>query len=134
MSVESDAIHHATLFFEQNGYSVQNVSRDPQHKGFDLLLTRDDEVTRVEVKGCSRPWQIPDPYVTEFDSDRRLVADYLCVVYLMNPNQPVICQIPRDAIPPEWVQPKSGYRISGRLKKRKHLEQYVKPYHLTRDA
>lgn len=128
MSVETDGIRHASNFFEKQGFEVEDVSHNSAHRGCDLLITRGPDVLRVEVKGCTRPWQIPDPYVTEFDSEHLLVADYLCVVYLMNPDAPDLCLIPRDAIPPEYVKPKSGYRISSKFKKRAVLEKYLQPY------
>lgn len=134
MSVETDAIALAIRFFESDGYTVQDVSRARGHNGYDLLITRDGSATKVEVKGCTRPWQIPDPYETEFDPNRRLVADLLCVVYLMDPEQPSLCLIPRDAIPADMVKPKMGYRISGRFKKQEVLEQFWRPLHLTDDS
>lgn len=127
MSVETDAVELAKRYFANEGYTVQDVSRKRGHNGYDLLLIRDGAFTKVEVKGCTRPWQIPDPFVTEFDQDRRLVADYLCVVYLTDPRNPSLCLIPRDAIPVDLVKPKSGYRLSGRFKKREILEGFLRP-------
>lgn len=124
MSVELDAIRVATAMFADDGYTAEDVSRKRGHNGYDLLLERGGTTVTVEVKGCTRPWQIPDPYVTEFDADKRLVADYLCVVYLMDPDHPAACVIPRDAIPPKMVLPKRGYRISGSFKTERSLRPY----------
>lgn len=115
-------------YFSQAGYEVQDVARGRRgvgHNGYDLLISRGPETTKVEVKGCSREWHIPDLYSTEFDADRRLVADLLCVVYVLAGQAvPRICIIPREAIPADVVVPKSGYRIRSRFKNRDVLEKY----------
>ncbi len=98
------------------------------HRGYDLLATKDGEKTlKIEVKGCTRPWGIPDPYVTEFDENKALIADYLYVVYLLPHEAPRLCAIPRNALKPEDIRPKSGYRISSRFKKKSVLKRFVKP-------
>jgi hypothetical protein len=125
--VELRAIAEAKAYWEREGYCVDHVSGKKGHGGYDFLVSRADERLKVEVKGCSREWQIPDLYATEFDAQNRLVADILCVVYLLKDRDPSICLIPRDAIRPEDVKQKTGFRISSRFKKRVHLEQYWKP-------
>ena len=115
----------ASDYFTRAGFSVRNVARERGHGGFDLLVTKGDDVKKIEVKGCSEEWGIPDFYVTEFDDERRLVADVLCVVYFLSDRPiPKICLIPREAIPPELVTPQSRYRISSKFKKRSVLEKY----------
>lgn len=129
MSVEKRAVQLATDYYRQQGYTVFDVShsRRPEHGGFDLLLTRGAEQLRIEVKGCSREWQIPDPYCTEFAGEPlQLVADVLAVVYLEPNRRPRICEIPRDAISPDDLTEKRGYRLSSRLKKRGVLEPYTR--------
>ena len=103
MSVETDAVELAGRYFANQGYTVEDVSRKRGHNGYDLIISKDGETTRIEVKGCSREWQIPDFYFTEFDQNRRLVADYLCVVYFLDGRDPFLCIVPRDSIPPEHV-------------------------------
>lgn len=128
--VENDAIEVATKYLEKEGYTVQNVSRgkgrDSEHRGYDLVADKDGARIKIEVKGCTRPWNIPDPYATEFDDDHRLVADFLYVVYFIN-EQPVrLCGVPRDAFKPEDITKKLGYRISSRFKNKKSLEPYLR--------
>lgn len=78
------------------------------------------------MKGCTRLWGIPDPYVTEFDRDRRLVADFLYVVYFLDREPPQLCVIARDAFKPEDIVPKFGYRIRFRFKNKRSLERYLR--------
>lgn len=125
MRVEQRAMRYAKRHFEARQFKVEDVSRSRGHNGYDLLVRKNGRSKKVEVKGCSREWGIPDLYSTEFDGRRRLVADLLCVVYLIGRRRPVICLIPRKAIPPEYVEPKSGYRINGRFKKQEVLERFV---------
>ena len=127
MSVETDAISLSCRYFSTQGYQVEDVSRNREHRGYDLVISKGNERATIEVKGCTREWQIPDLYVTEFDKEKRLVADFLCVVYLLRKQKPFVCLVPRDAISPDLVSKKQGYRISSRFKKRAVLEQYVKP-------
>lgn len=128
MRVELRAISLARQYFEAKGYSVVDVSRARGHNGYDFLVKRAGKELKIEVKGASRRWGIPDPYHTEFDKDGRLIADILCVVYLIEGEKPKICLIPRDAIGPEHIAVRTGYRISSKLKKEKVLGQYVVPF------
>jgi hypothetical protein len=81
----------------------------------------------VEVKGCSRLYQIPDLYDTEINREtKQLIADELCVVYYVRPgNAPKIARWPRTAILPEFIVPKYGYRISGRFKNERTIKKFV---------
>ena len=130
MSVEIDGMELAKRHFSSEGYDVDDVSRKRGHNGYDLVVSRNGESSKIEVKGCTREWQIPDPYFTEFDEQRTLVADYLCVVYMIDGRDPFICIIPRDAIPPEQVTLKQAYRISGKFKKEAVLKPYSRPLSL----
>lgn len=130
--VENNAITVVSEHLRKMGYDVENVSKSKRdnvnHKGFDLIASKPGEnPVKIEVKGCTRPWGIPDLYVTEFDSDRRLVADFLYVVYFINHDAPLLCVIPRDALKPEYIVPKFGYRISSRFKNKRSLAPYLKP-------
>jgi hypothetical protein len=125
--IEKQAIDCAIEYLSTEGYSVRDVSRVRGHNGYDLLAERGTETLRVEVKGCSREWQIPDLFDTEFDKDRRLIADILCVVYFANDLATHLCLIPRDAIPPDVVVEKRTYRLRSSFKKRAVLEVFVKP-------
>lgn len=115
-------------YFRNQGWDVKDVSHARgEHGGYDLFLQRGSDQLRVEVKGCTRMYQIPDPYITEFDRDsRKLIADVLCVVYFLDAaDSPQLALIPRDAIPPEYVIPKFGYRISGKFKNALHILRFL---------
>jgi hypothetical protein len=126
-NIQGRAMAIAIKQLESGGFAVQDVSRDRSHKGYDLVARKADAVIRIEVKGCSVMWGIPDPYETEFDADRKLVADYLYVVYLLDDREPQLCVIPRDAIGPEHVTVRIGYRISGKFKNERALKQFLVP-------
>lgn len=125
--VELKAIRLAHAHFTAQGYTVEDVSRDRKHIGYDFLIERNGARETVEVKGCSRAWQIPDLFATEVH-DGRLVADKLCVVYLIPENPVTICVIPRDVIAANHFREKRGYRISGTFKKEAHLGPYLEPF------
>lgn len=127
MRVEVRAIDLAKHYFTEQGYTVEDVSRKRGHNGYDFLISRENAQSKVEVKGYSRKWQIPDLFSTKFDQNKRLIADILCVVYLIKSQKPSICVIPRNAIPPSDVTPKISYRISSRFEKNSVLEKYWRP-------
>lgn len=129
--IEEKAMSIVKAYLERQGYVVKNVSKgkrpDSEHRGYDLVAKKAGELPlKIEVKGCSRLWGIPDQYVTEFDAERRLVADFLYVVYFCE-EQSQLCVIPRDELKPEYIVPKAGYRISSRFKKKKVLERFLRP-------
>src|SRR6185312_898182 len=128
--VENRAIDYATQYLEKQGYLVENVSRgkraNSEHNGYDLLARKKGNADlRIEVKGCSRPWGIPDPYATEF-KDGQLVADFLYVVYFLKDSAPQLCAIPREAFKPDDIVVKWGYRIRSGFKNKKSLEPYMR--------
>jgi hypothetical protein len=125
--VEVRAMEFAANYYTRLGWEVTNVSRARgEHGGYDLLVRKGSERMNVEVKGCTRPYGIPDPYHTEFDPNtRKLIADVLCVVYFLSDTEPPqLAIIPREAIPPEYVVPKLGYRISGKFKNARTLRKF----------
>jgi len=124
--VSKKAMKIAFDYYSSGRARVQNVSTDRKHKGYDLLVPRRGKALRVEVKGCSKEWQIPDFFHTEFNEQRQLVADILCVVYLIG-KKTTLCEIPRKAIRPEWVEETRRYRISSKMKKEDVLKKYLKP-------
>lgn len=127
MRVELRAIDLAKHYFKERGYSVDHVSGKKGHGGYDLLICKGKKKVKIEVKGCTREWQIPDLFVTEFDEEKGLTADFLCVVYFIEKRKPSLCLIPREVIKPCDVTPKKAYRISSRIKKRSILEPYQRP-------
>lgn len=133
MRIEIRAISLSKRYFTEQGYNVEDVSRKRGHNGYDFLITRKGKKLKIEVKGCSRKWQIPDLFSAEFDQDKILIADFLCIVYFIESEKPSICVIPRKAIPPGDVIPKMGYRISSRFKKKSVLEKYCGPVNLKKN-
>jgi hypothetical protein len=126
--IEIRAMKFAEAYYERLGWTVVNVARvRGDHAGYDLFLEKDSERMTVEVKGCSRLYQIPDLYDTEINREtKQLIADELCVVYYVRPgNAPKIARIPRAAILPEFIVPKYGYRISGRFKNERTIKKFV---------
>jgi hypothetical protein len=128
LRVELRAVSLAKRHFLADGYAVEDVSRKRGHNGYDLLIERDGLRMKVEVKGATRAWGIPDPYNTEFDEAKRLVADLLCVLYFIGDAPPQMCLIPREAISPADVSVRIGYRISSPLQEGVRLEQ-VRGFH-----
>ncbi len=123
-SVEKLGIEFAKAHFERHGYTVRDVSHKRGHNGYDLLIVRNRRESRVEVKGVSRMWGIPDAYETEFDDKKRLVADFLCVVFVKaKPIQ--LCIIPRAAIKSKHIERRCGYRFKSSFKQRSALKKFL---------
>ena len=125
MRVELKAIHCARRHFERDGYTVTDVSRKRGHNGYDLLIEQDGQELKIEVKRATRRWGIPNPCHTEFDENRRLVADMLCIVYFIETELPKLCLIPRAAIDPAHVSIRTGCRISSKFKNEGSLERFI---------
>jgi hypothetical protein len=127
-SIEIRAIKYASRHYEKAGWRVMNVSRARgNHAGYDLFLEKDSEQLKVEVKGSSKTFYgIPDLYHSEIDPEsNRLIADELCVVYFPTNMQPRLARIPREAIPPDAVVPKHGYRIRAAYKNKKAIQNFL---------
>ena len=130
MLVENLAINAALTHFGQKpGWSVQHVSGKEGHRGYDLFATDQcGKPVRIEVKGCSNEWQIPDLFSSEVDSSTGLlVADLLCLVYCVAGVAKSLTAIPRAEIRPNELRPKAGYRISGKVKKASRQGKYSVP-------
>ncbi len=128
--VEVRAIDFVTRHLERKGFAVENVSkgkgRSSEHHGYDLIArSKPGEMLKIEVKGCTRLWGIPDLYETEFDPNLRLVADFLYVVYFENERPVRLCAIPRQALKAEDITPRRGYRIRSSFKNQKSLEPFL---------
>lgn len=126
--IETRAITFAEAYYESIGWTVKNVSRvGGHHAGYDLFLEKDGENLMVEVKGCSRLFQIPDLYGSEIDAaTKMLIADELCIVYFLpGEDAPQLARIPRSALDPQYIVPKLGYRVSGRFKNERMMKRFV---------
>ena len=126
--IETRAVTFAEAYYESIGWTVKNVSRvRGDHAGYDLFLEKDGAKLMVEVKGCSRLFQIPDLYGSEIDAaTKMLIADELCVVYFLpGEDVPQLARIPRSALDPQYIVPKLGYRISGRFKNKRMMERFM---------
>ncbi|SRR5712691_12543323 len=122
MSIEKRAMEFVQRYLEKRCRQVENVSNNPHHPGYDFIARNGKKRLKIEVKGCRRRWGIPDLYFTEVaKSPKRLVADYLYVVYFIGRKSPRLCKIPREAIKSEFFIPKRAYRISGRFKNERML-------------
>ncbi len=121
---EHQAIHIARQYLEFRGYTLEDASTSSAHTGYNLIAKRNAESLRIAVRACRRPWDISDLDVTDFDVEKRLVADFLYIVCLKGREEPKLCIIPREALKPEFIVPKQGYRINAKLKK----EGFLKPF------
>ncbi len=124
--IDHQAIHIARQYLGIRDYLVEDLSTNRENKGYDLIATRGTETLKIRVKGCARPWDIPDLDATDFDAEKRLVADCLYVVYVIGRKEPKLCIIPREALKPEFVIPKSRYRISSRFKNETTLKPFLR--------
>ena len=123
--LDQKAIHIARQYLEFRGYTVEDASTSLAHTGYNLIVKRNTENLKIAVKASTRPWNIPDLQPTEVDAVRSLVADFLYVVCLIGKEEPKLCIIPREAIKPEHVRPKSGWRISSRFKNESTLKPFL---------
>ena len=134
MSIEHRAIEIARKYFERD-HKVDDVTRRKRgmknRGGYDLQVLRKTSKAgfwKVEVKGSAHPWGIPDLYGTEVEDkkgNRKLVADFLFVVYFVHGRRPICCKIPRRAIKSSLLIPKLGYRIRSTFKKEKILRKFL---------
>ena len=125
-SIEEQAIEFVQGYLEKKYRQVKNVSKNPDHRGYDFTARNGKKTIMIEVKGCSTLWGIPDLYFTEVASPRkRLVADYLYVVYFIGRKSPQLCKIPRKAIKSEFFTLKRSYCISGRFKNERMLGHFM---------
>lgn len=129
MSVETRAIEFVQNYLEEEKvfHQIENVTKNPHHLGYDFIARKGKKRIKIEVKGCSHLWGIPDLYYTEVAKrPKRLVADYLYVVYFIGRKPPRLCKIPRRAIKSESFLLKRSYRISGKFKNERMLGRYIK--------
>lgn len=126
MRVEQKAMRFARRWWRRRGYETENVSRSREHKGCDLLVWRGRRRLKIEVKGCSRKWQVPDFHETEVVGGR-LAADVLFVVYLLKRRRAFACVVPRSEIPRGAFNPLGRFRLSSRFKSAEFLGPFLRP-------
>jgi hypothetical protein len=128
MSIEKRAMRFVQwhLKKKEKFRQVENVSSNRQHPGYDFIATKGRTTRKIEVKGCSHLWGIPDLYSSEFNkSTKRLIADFLYVVYLREGKRTLLCKIPREDIRPEFVIARTTYRILGKFKNERTLKKFM---------
>ena len=74
--LELRALQIVKKYYEKMGFQVLDVSQTGgHHGGYDFVVTDESKAMKVEVKGCTAMYGIPDPYHTEFDHEtRQLIA------------------------------------------------------------
>lgn len=131
MSIEKRAIKFVQEYLEKRFWKVENVERNRQHPGCDFIAIarKGKKPIKIEVKGCGRLYGIPDLYYKEVTkSPRRLVADFLYVVYFTGRKpRRRLCKIPREAIKSKFFTLKKSFRISGKFKNERMLGRFMDP-------
>jgi hypothetical protein len=119
---ESAAMRFVRRWAQSKGIAVKDVSRSGL--GYDYRFTyHDGKIEKVEVKGISKPYGIPDMRVNEF-RNKRLKADHLLVVgCATSPKKRRLYKIPRNAIKPNNLKLLQTYRIT-RFQAKKNMEKY----------
>src|SRR5712692_9569681 len=123
---EHQAIAVARQYLENRGYAVEELGANPENKGYDLIAKRNAENLKIAVKACTRPWNSPRP--SRDGSGRRKTPRRGFPLRRLLPRRvkkPKLCIIPREDLKPEFIVPKQGYRISGKLKKEAALRQFL---------
>lgn len=63
--------------------TIEDVStgkKSRAHKGYDIVIHYERKLLKIEVKGSTKKRGIPDAFQTEFDQNRKLIADFLYIV------------------------------------------------------
>lgn len=127
MRTEQKAVAFAIRWWRRRGYRVENVSNTRGHNGYDLLARKRSRRYKIEVKGCTRMWQVPDFHQTEVDG-RGIVADFLQVVYYLEGRRKAFsCVVPRSKLPRSVFRPLGRFRLASRLKKESALKPCLNP-------
>ena len=124
--VEKRAINFVERYLKREFGQFKNVERNPDYPGCDFIAKKGNKWFKIEVKGCGHPWGIPDLYYAEVKkSPKRLVADFLYVVYFIDQERGKLCRIPRNKIKSEFFTLKRSYRISGKFKNERVLGPFM---------
>lgn len=128
MSIEKRAIKFVQKYLKKKFRKVENVEHNRQHPGCDFIARKGKKRIKIEVKGCGRLWGVPDLYFKEVaKSPKRLVADFLYVVYFIGRKAPRLCKIPRKEIKSDFFILKKSFRIRGRFKNERMLGRFMDP-------
>jgi hypothetical protein len=124
--VELRAIKFAKRYYKNNGWEkITDVSgRGGEFAGCDLLIEKGSRKWKVEVKGCTKLYGIPDLYDSEIDrKSKRLKADALLIVYYLPGEKCRLAIIPRKDIAPGNVVRRTMYRLR-RFKNKKTMDRF----------
>ncbi len=123
------AVFTAREYFTLRGFHVERVPGGPGAKCFDLTAKQNGVTLKVAVKGSTRLWDIPVLDPKTFNAKRRLVADFLYVVYFSSSQKPTLCAIPRDALTHDLIlgSPGHGFHLSARFTKPRTLRPFLHP-------
>jgi len=76
-------------FLEDRGYKCTDVSEiKGNHRGYDFIAKKDGKEIKIEVKASADEHKIPDCHATEFDEDKKIIADFLYIVRLAKDLRP----------------------------------------------
>jgi hypothetical protein len=119
---EVKAMRYVRKWAKEHRITPRDMSR--KGLGYDYLFVyHDGRTEKVEVKGVSKPYGIPDMRLNEF-RNKRLKADYLMVVgNATSPRRERLYRIPRNAIKPKNLKLLQTYRII-RFQGKKNMEKY----------
>lgn len=124
---------------QEYGNQPKNVSgKGGKYKGCDFVVkNKKGREIKIEVKGATREYGIPDPYHTEFKKDGTLVADYMYIFYLnkkRNLRLINLFEISRKNFKKEmkklggrkkFIKKKIGWVINSRFKKKEVMDKYI---------
>jgi hypothetical protein len=116
--VEIRAMDSVRRFLKKNGWNQLDASHARGgHSGYDLVVQKDSIEFTIEVKGSSKAYYgIPDLYETQVNRERKLVADFLFVVYFPECGPERLAIIPRDDFPSDAFIPRMHYCIKSECK------------------
>jgi hypothetical protein len=119
---EVEAMQFVRKWAKSKGIDPIDVSHSG--RGYDYQFKHEDgKIEKVEVKGVSKSYGIPDMRVNEF-RNKRLKADYLFVVgNVATHRKRRVYKIPRNAIKPKNLILLQTYRIT-RFQGKKNMEKY----------
>jgi len=119
---ELRSIEFVKRWAEKKGITVRKPSS--KGAGYDLEFVHPDGgVEKIEVKGSSKVYSIPDMRVSEFEG-KSLKADFLYVVgNVLSPGEEHLYVIPRGALKPENLRLRQTYFIS-RFQTKINMEKY----------